>query len=100
VHPTLTRYRSDGNPWINSVTDFLVYRLLEQGCSTPCESIDFNRDGLFPADEDLVDFLSVLAGGTCSNICGSIDFNADCLFPADDDLVEFLARLAGRLCGN
>lgn len=98
VHPTFARYRTDTNPWINSVTDFLVYRLVEQGCLTPCESLDFNRDGLYPADEDLIDFLSVLAGGPCSNVCGRIDFNADCLFPADEDLIAFLARLAGEPC--
>jgi hypothetical protein len=36
-------------------------------CSTEpafvCGSIDYNNDGLFPDDQDLVDFLVVLAGG-------------------------------------
>jgi hypothetical protein len=65
-----------------------------------CDSIDFNADGLFPADEDLVDFLVVLAGGTCSNDpnCNDIDFNNDGLFPSDDDLVTFLRVLAGGNC--
>ncbi len=33
---------------------------------TPCGDVDFNNDGLFPDDADLVAFLSVLAGGNCS----------------------------------
>jgi hypothetical protein len=69
-------------------------------CSGPitpaCGSIDFNGDGLFPDDSDLIEFLSVLAGGSCStNTCGSIDFNADGLFPDDNDLIDFLTVLAG-----
>ena len=65
----------------------------------PCDIIDFNRDGLFPDDADLLDFLSVLAGGACStNMCGSIDFNGDGLFPDDTDLIAFLTVLAGGEC--
>ena len=62
-----------------------------------CGSIDFNGDGLFPDDNDLVEFLTVLAGGECSpgNTCGSIDYNGDGLFPDDNDLVDFLTVLAG-----
>ena len=65
-----------------------------------CDSIDFNGDGLFPDDNDLVDFLSVLAGGACSNEpnCNDIDFNNDGLFPDDNDLVAFLTVLAGGDC--
>jgi hypothetical protein len=64
-----------------------------------CDSIDFNGDGLFPDDQDLVDFLSVLAGGPCSTgTCTDIDFNNDCLFPDDSDLVSFLSVLAGGGC--
>jgi hypothetical protein len=62
-----------------------------------CDSIDFNADGLFPDDNDLVDFLSVLAGGDCST-CNDIDFDNDGLFPSDDDLVAFLRVLAGGTC--
>jgi hypothetical protein len=68
----------------------------------PCGSIDFNRDGLFPDDQDLIDFLSVLAGGTCSTGsstgCDIIDFNRDGLFPDDADLLAFLVVLAGGSC--
>lgn len=64
-----------------------------------CDAIDFNGDGLFPDDADLVDFLSVLAGGGCSTgTCNDIDFNNDCLFPDDSDLVSFLRVLAGGSC--
>lgn len=64
-----------------------------------CDTIDFNGDGLFPDDNDLVDFLSVLAGGACSTgLCSDIDFNNDGLFPDDTDLVTFLRVLAGGGC--
>jgi hypothetical protein len=64
-----------------------------------CDSIDFNQDGLFPDDNDLVDFLSVLAGGACSTgTCSDIDFNNDGLFPDDNDLIAFLTVLAGGVC--
>lgn len=64
-----------------------------------CDDIDFNNDGLFPDDTDLLDLLAVLAGGACSTgSCGSIDFNNDGLFPDDEDLVAFLRVLAGGSC--
>jgi hypothetical protein len=63
----------------------------------PCDSIDFNRDGLFPDDNDLVTFLSVLAGGSCA-ACGDIDINNDSLFPDDADLVTYLRLLSGGNC--
>jgi subtilisin family serine protease len=64
-----------------------------------CDDIDFNNDGLFPDDTDLLDFLSVLAGGTCSTgACNDIDFNNDSLFPDDADLLAFLSVLAGQAC--
>jgi hypothetical protein len=67
-----------------------------------CDNIDFNRDGLFPDDADLIDFLNVLAGGACSTDpapgCNDIDFNNDGLFPDDSDLVVFLRVLAGGDC--
>jgi hypothetical protein len=46
-----------------------------------CDPIDFNNDGLFPTDEDVVDFL-----------------NNDDLFPSDEDLIAFLRVLAGGSC--
>jgi hypothetical protein len=79
----------------NSASEALV-------CVPACGSIDFNGDGLFPDDSDLVDFLVVLAGGACSTepafACGTIDFNNDGLFPDDSDLLAFLRVLAGGAC--
>jgi hypothetical protein len=64
-----------------------------------CDSLDLNNDGLFPDDADLLDFLSVLAGGPCSTqACGDIDFNNDGLFPDDTDLLAYLRVLAGGSC--
>jgi hypothetical protein len=62
-----------------------------------CDSIDFNNDGLFPDDTDLVEFLAVLAGSPC-DACNDIDFNNDGLFPDDSDLLAFLRVLAGGDC--
>ncbi len=64
----------------------------------PCD-IDFNNDGVFPDDLDVVDFLSVLAGGACSQPnCDNIDFNNDGVFPDDQDVLDFFAVLAGAPC--
>jgi hypothetical protein len=69
-----------------------------------CGDIDFNNDGLFPDDTDLIEFLNVLAGGSCSTEptpgCDSIDFNGDGLFPDDNDLLDFLILLAGGTPAN
>jgi hypothetical protein len=62
-------------------------------------SIDFNNDDLFPSDEDIIDFLSVFAGGPCSTgNCDSVDFNNDGLFPSDEDVIAFFRVLAGGDC--
>jgi hypothetical protein len=73
---------------------------LDVPVTAPCDGIDFNNNQLFPEDQDLIDFLSVLAGGPCStgNGCNDIDFNNDGLFPSDDDLIAFLRVLAGGGC--
>jgi hypothetical protein len=72
------------------------------GVTTPCDSLDFNRDGFSPDSADLDDFLAVLGGGpgACSNSpnCGDIDFNNDCLSPDVLDLDAFLVRLSGGPC--
>jgi hypothetical protein len=77
-----------------SITSVLGYS------STPtCDNLDFNGDGLFPDDADLLEFLTVLAGGECSTgTCNDIDFNNDGLFPDDTDLIAFLTVLAGGSC--
>jgi uncharacterized membrane protein len=69
-----------------------------------CDDIDFDNDGLFPSDDDLVSFLIVLAGGDCPTAppagagCDSIDFNGDGITPSDEDLIAFLTVLAGSPC--
>ncbi len=68
--------------------------------ASSCDPLDFNQNSLFPEDQDLIDFLSILAGGPCSpgNSCNDIDFDNDGLFPSEDDLVAFLRVLAGGTC--
>jgi hypothetical protein len=41
-----------------------------------CDTVDFNKNGLFPSDEDLIAYLQVLAGGSCQT---SLDSN--CVTP-------------------
>ncbi|HLP85299.1 MAG TPA: hypothetical protein VK157_13200 [Phycisphaerales bacterium] len=64
-----------------------------------CDSIDFNRNGVFPEDQDVADLFSVLAGGPCpyAGTC-DIDFNNNCVFPEDADVVAFFDVLAGASC--
>ena len=65
----------------------------------PCDSIDFNNDGLFPDTADIDDFLSVFSGGTCSTgTCGDTDFNNDGLFPDTLDIDALLSVFSGGPC--
>jgi hypothetical protein len=79
---------SSGAAWWDDVTF---------GAESDCDTIDFNRDGVFPADDDVVQFFSVLAGGACTT-CGDIDFNNDGVFPDDQDISDFFNVLAGGPC--
>jgi hypothetical protein len=65
-----------------------------------CDPIDFNGNGVFPEDQDIIDFLLVLAGGPCSpgNICNDIDFNNNTVYPEDQDVIDFFTVLAGGQC--
>ncbi len=63
-----------------------------------CDSIDFNRNGVFPEDQDVIDFFSVLAGAECAT-CRDIDFNNNGVFPEDQDVIDFFNVLAGGACG-
>ncbi|MFO0833011.1 MAG: LamG-like jellyroll fold domain-containing protein [Phycisphaerales bacterium] len=66
---------------------------------SPCDSIDFNQDGLFPDTADIEDFLSVFAGGPCSTgTCGDTDFNNDGLFPDTLDIDALLSVFSGGPC--
>ena len=62
-----------------------------------CDSIDFNQNSVFPEDQDVIDFFSVLAGATCAT-CADIDFNNNGVFPEDQDVVDFFNVLAGGVC--
>jgi hypothetical protein len=61
--------------------------------------IDFNNNGVFPEEQDVVDFLNALAGGVCAGTsirpCDSIDINANDVYPEDADVIAFFTNLAG-----
>jgi hypothetical protein len=61
-----------------------------------CDSVDFNNNEVFPEDQDIVDFFSVLAGGDCPT-CNDVDFNNNGVFPEDQD-IDFFRILAGGNC--
>ncbi|GDX97708.1 hypothetical protein LBMAG48_01120 [Phycisphaerae bacterium] len=64
-----------------------------------CDSIDFNGNGVFPEDQDVIDFFNVLAGGECpTGTCSDIDFNNNGVFPEDQDVIDFFNVLAGGVC--
>ncbi|HLP82795.1 MAG TPA: hypothetical protein VK157_00460 [Phycisphaerales bacterium] len=68
-----------------------------------CDSIDFNNNGVFPEDQDVIDFFTVLAGGTPASCdgtlgCNDIDFNNNGVFPEDQDVIDFFNVLAGGSC--
>ncbi|HLP83293.1 MAG TPA: hypothetical protein VK157_03000 [Phycisphaerales bacterium] len=69
--------------------------LYRPGCA--CDSIDFNNDGVFPENQDVIDFFNVLAGATCAT-CNDIDFNNNTVFPEDQDVIDFFNVLAGGTC--
>ncbi|MFO0833258.1 MAG: LamG domain-containing protein [Phycisphaerales bacterium] len=69
------------------------------GAPPPCDSLDFNGDGLYPDTADIDDFLSVFSGGPCSTgTCHDIDFNNDGLFPDTADIDDFLRVFSGGPC--
>jgi hypothetical protein len=64
-------------------------------------AIDFNRDGIFPDNQDVIDFIVVFGGGACpSDSCNSIDFNGDGVFPDNADFIDLLDVLGGGACGG
>ncbi len=65
----------------------------------PCDTVDFNGDGLFPDTTDIDDFLSVFSGGPCSTgTCSDTDFNNDGLFPDTADIDALLSVFSGGPC--
>ena len=75
-----------------SITSVLGYN-----AGSACDSVDFNNNGVFPEDQDVVDFFDVLAGGACG-ACNDVDFNNNGVFPEDQDVVDFFNILAGGTC--
>ena len=66
-------------------------------CQVTCDSIDFNNNGVFPEDQDVIDLFSVLSGSACDT-CNDIDFNNNGVFPEDQDIIDFFVVLAGGDC--
>ena len=64
-----------------------------------CDTIDFNGNGVFPEDQDVIEFFNVLAGAACpTGTCQDIDFNNNGVFPEDRDVTDFFNVLAGGQC--
>ncbi|HLP84128.1 MAG TPA: hypothetical protein VK157_07235, partial [Phycisphaerales bacterium] len=83
----------------NSATDTDTVLVTVNPGVIACDGIDFNQNGIFPEDQDVVDFFNVLAGGTCPyNDPCDIDFNNNGVFPEDQDVVDFFNVLAGGEC--
>ncbi|HLP82777.1 MAG TPA: hypothetical protein VK157_00370 [Phycisphaerales bacterium] len=76
-----------------SITSVLGYTAPGSGC----DGIDFNNNGVFPEDADVIDFFDVLAGGACGG-CNDVDFNNNGVFPEDQDVIDFFKVLAGGVC--
>jgi hypothetical protein len=66
------------------------------GCRT-CGTIDFNNNGVFPEDQDVIDFFDAFAAQPCPT-CSGIDFNDNGVFPEDQDVIDFFNVLAGGAC--
>ncbi|HLP84522.1 MAG TPA: hypothetical protein VK157_09245, partial [Phycisphaerales bacterium] len=83
----------------NRSQGFVLQNIILAGC----DDIDFNRNGVFPEDQDVIDFFNVLAGGACPYNPGpwdgcDIDFNNNAVFPEDQDVIDFFTALAGGSC--
>ncbi len=73
-----------------------AYILVMASLPTMCDTLDFNRNGVSPEDQDLIDFFNVFAGSPCWT-CGDLDFNND-FVSNDEDVIDFLGVLAGSAC--
>jgi hypothetical protein len=68
-------------------------------CGSPCDSIDFNNDEVFPDIQDVIDFVVVYGAGPCStSLCGDLDFNNDGVFPDGEDLNAFIRVYGAGPC--
>lgn len=74
-----------------------VFDTLVLARTATCNSIDFNRDGVFPDITDVITFFDVFGGGNCP-ACDPIDFNNDGVFPDLQDVIKFLDVFGGGAC--
>ncbi|HLP85329.1 MAG TPA: hypothetical protein VK157_13350 [Phycisphaerales bacterium] len=89
---------ANGQPVSNvSVTSLTGTNWLPDLTPPACDPIDFNNNDVFPEDQDVIDFFTVLAGGNCP-LCNDIDFNNNTVFPEDQDVIDFFTVLAGGEC--
>jgi hypothetical protein len=78
-----------------------AYQIYTVNIGTPCDSLDFNQDQVFPDLQDALDFIAVYGGGNCPTAqCNDIDFNNDEVFPDGQDLIDFFAVFGGAPCPN
>jgi len=84
---------------IRKLISLVAVALSSVAIAQPCADVDFNNDGVFPSDQDTIDFVNVLAGAECAT-CDGIDFNGDGVFPDDADYRDWLATRAGGPCSN
>ncbi len=76
-----------------------MQRFIIQFRASPCDSIDYNNDGLLPDTTDIDQFLRAFSGLPCgSTTCNDIDFNNDGLFPDVADIDAFLRVFSGGAC--
>ena len=66
---------------------------------TGCGDIDFNNDGVWPDERDVIDFFDVYSGAPCPTLrCDTLDFNRNGVTPEDQDVIDFFNVLAGGTC--
>ena len=56
--------QNSGNDGDSSSLDLLL-SLDKPLVANDCDTIDFNRNGVYPEDQDIIDFFNVLAGAPC-----------------------------------
>ena len=93
-----TNTRNDAVIAINGATPAVV---VCPSMRFTCGDIDFNNDGVWPSDQDIIDFFNVFSGAPCPTLrCDTIDFNRNGVYPEEQDVVDFLSVLAGGTCGT
>jgi hypothetical protein len=74
--------------------------VLRTGLAGPtCGNLDFNNDGVWPDERDVIDFFDVYSGAPCPTLrCDTLDFNRNGVTPEDQDVIDFFNVLAGGTC--